>query len=255
MTLYLTGIPSIDAVFQSVFTTGYMITLTGTPGSGIELLSKQFSVQGIGNQQVLYITTSEREVDVIETMKRFNWKSDIKIISIGNDYYETVLAKEIAVSKYREEGVQAPKIIEMAEGNASFEEYYSPNYITKVIYEIFKIKPPMRVVIDSLDFFLEEYDSKSVISLLRLIRSHALKNESEVLITLTSDMREKWIESAIEDISDGVIKLIKSVKDGQIIQDLIIWRIRNHPEKTAVFKYGFTENGISITSAERFTVR
>ena len=89
-----------------------------------------------------------------------------------------------------------------------------------------------------------------------MIRSHALKNESEVLITLTSDMREKWIESAIEDISDGVIKLIKSVKDGQIIQDLIIWRIRNHPEKTAVFKYGFTENGISITQElDKFSIK
>jgi len=243
MPLLLTGIPQLDEEIKEVFSTGYLFTFMGSPGSGVELIAKQFAATGVDKQDVLYVTTGERENDVRETLKRFGWGTNMHIMSIGEDFYSSTLSKDINISKSREEGLNLNNIIEVTESNLLLEEYFTPNYLTKVIYELSKLTPPMRLVIDSIDFFIEQYEAKNVMPFLRLLRAYALQYEGEILITMTSNMYDKMIENLVENISDAVFVLSKDLIENHFEKKFIIWKIRDHPEKSKIFNYDFKEKG------------
>ncbi|MEM3067898.1 MAG: ATPase domain-containing protein, partial [Thermoplasmata archaeon] len=94
MKFVTTGIVNLDHALMNGIPSGYTILISGSPGSGIELFAKQFSSAHLQEEDTIYITTTERTEDVINTMKEFNWKTDIKIINIGEEFYRKFLQKE-----------------------------------------------------------------------------------------------------------------------------------------------------------------
>src|SRR3970282_367297 len=100
-----TGIASFDKALMNGLPRGFTVLVTGPPGAGTELVAKQFAAAGVKGENVMYFTTTERDEDVTSTMEDFGWKSDITIVNIGRLYYESVLAKKLEVSRYREEGI------------------------------------------------------------------------------------------------------------------------------------------------------
>jgi len=65
-----TGIEKLDRLLEGGAPKGFTILILGSPGSSIEILCKQLATSG----DVLYFTTEETEEEIINAMKRFNWK-------------------------------------------------------------------------------------------------------------------------------------------------------------------------------------
>ena len=101
MELISTGVNVLDETLGGGIPLGFTILVMGSPGAGMELLAKQFATSGKETENVVYVSTTERNEDVLSTIKRYGWTQDINIINIGTRYYEKVLARKLDVSKYR----------------------------------------------------------------------------------------------------------------------------------------------------------
>ena len=86
-----TGIEKLDKLLEGGTPKGYAVLILGTPGSSIEILAKQLAT--IGN--ILFFTTEETEVEILDTMKRFGWETEtIEIVDIATEYAEGILSGE-----------------------------------------------------------------------------------------------------------------------------------------------------------------
>ena len=236
------GLPLLDKALMNGVPCGYTILLAGSPGSGTELFAKQFAAAGGKKENVIYITSTERDEDILNTMRSFNWNPNIKIVNIGVEYYQKVLEKELMISRYREEGIPINEIFSPARKKKEKEI----NFLTKITYEISKLKPPFRIVIDSLDFFLNQYKYQKVISALRTIKAHTQYYGGVALITMLTNVYDTSTQSGIEELVDIILELEMFRAPKGYMKHLIVKKVRNHPEKTGIYKYDVKEKGIEI---------
>ncbi len=240
------GISELDKALMDGVPIGHSILITGSPGSGMELFAKQFAAAGIGKENVIYFSTSESGEEVINTMKEFGWETEIRVVNIGKMHYEQVLAKHLEISKYRQEGLKMSDIIgyKAKPGTAHF----AVNFLTSFTYEISKLEPPFRIILDSLDFFLEYYEPGDVLSAIRTIKAHTQHHGGIALITMLKDVFGTRIESGVEDIVDVIIEMERLREGSSYKRNLLIRKVKNHPEKTQVLGCIIDKNGISAKS-------
>lgn len=240
-----TGITALDKALMNGLPKGFTMLVTGPPGSGTELVAKQFAGAGVKDESVVYFTTTERDEDVTATMEEFGWTAQLKIVNIGNQYYESVLARKLQVSRYRQEGITMKDIMRK-------EDERSPtgpnvNFLTSLTYEVSKLKPPFRVVVDSLDFFLEYYAHADVLSALRTIKAHTQHEEGVALLTMLSGVYDTRTQSGIEEIVDCIVELERVRHENEFRRYVILRKVLNHPEKTGLYEYTITDKGITAT--------
>jgi KaiC/GvpD/RAD55 family RecA-like ATPase len=235
------GIPALNDLFPDGVPTGYTVLILSSPGTGAELFAKQFAVAGVGYEHVIYFSTLERKEDVLNTMREYGWKPEIAIVDISSEYYETVLAKDLEVSKYRLEGIDVGDVKRFT----ADEQVRRPiNFLTRLTYEVSKLKPPFRIVINSIDFFLEHYDHKNVLSAIRTIRAHTLHQGGIALISMQNKIYDTRTQGGIEEIVDCIIELERQREGLEFRDFIVIKKVRNHPEKTGIVGYQVTDDGI-----------
>ncbi|KYK30698.1 MAG: recombinase RecA [Candidatus Proteinoplasmatales archaeon SG8-5] len=239
------GIPALDKAIMDGIPKGYTVLCIGMPGAGVELFAKRFASAGAKNENVTYFSTSERDDDVLNTMKDFGWSTDMKIVNIGTMYYEKVLARHLDVSKYRHEGLSMMDIRQFKSRKSEEPEEFTTNFLTTLTYEVSKLSPPFRIVLDSLNFFLEYYPHDEVLSALRTIKAHTQHNEGVALVTLVKGVLDSRTESGIEEIVDAIIELERQRDGYEFKRNLLIRKVRNHPEKTGILAYTIDDKGIS----------
>ena len=246
MAVNSTGVRALDETLGGGLPVGFTALVSGSPGAGMELFAKQFATAGKEKENIIYVSTTERNEDVLSTMKRYGWKEDLNIINIGTRYYESVLARKLEVSKYRYEGLTREDIEALIHaGEIEREE----NFLSNLTYEVSKLEPPFRLVIDSLDFFLEQHQHKDVISALRMIKAHVQHSESVAFFTLQKDVYEKRTYSGIEGVVDCIIELDTWAEKSEFKRFIMIKKLRNHPERTGIFHYTIGEKGIAVVKS------
>ena len=165
------------------------------------------------------------------------------IINIGTEYYERVLARKLTVSKYRQEGITLRDLRNVTAEELSHE---STNLLTKLTYEISKLAPPFRIIIDSLDFFLTFHDHEDVLSAIRTIKAHTQHNGGVALITMLEGVYDTSTQSGIEEIVDIIIELDREREGLEFKRSLVLRKVRNYPGKTRVMPYTMTDNGFEL---------
>lgn len=242
MAVNSTGVKILDQTLGGGLPLGFTTLVSGSPGAGMELFAKQFASAGAESENIIYVSTTERNEDVQTTMKRFGWTEDMNIINIGTRYYENILARKLEVSKYRYEGLSKGDIDDLIHGGEAEKE---ENFLNHLTYEVSKFEPPFRLVINSLDFFLEQHPHKDVISALRMIKAHVQHSESVAFFTLQKDVYEKRTYSGIEGVIDCIIELDTWIDSAEFKRSMVIKKLRNFPERTGVFHYAIGPKGIT----------
>ena len=236
-----TGIPALDAALMNGLPRGFTMLVTGPPGAGMDLFAKQFAGAGPKDESVAYVATTERDQDVLQTMEDFGWTKDIAIVNVGRMHYESVLAKQLEVSRHRLEGISWRDLA----GAAPEGPLREVNLLTTLTYETSKLKPPFRIVVDSLDFFLETYDHPDVLSALQTVKAHTQREEGVALVTMLSGVYDTRTQSSVEEIVDAIVEL-ERVRDGDAFKRyLVIRKVRNHQEKTGIHAYALTAKGLT----------
>lgn len=235
-----TGIKKLDEVLMDGVPDGSSVLVIGTPSSGMELFAKQFA-SGVKNDKVVYFTTSETEDEVKSLLKSYKWREDIDIISISTQYYEKVLAKEFEASKLKKEGLSVSDIAKLG----TFEGREDINFLETLTYEISKLKKNYRVVVDSLDFFLERYPSEDVLSAVRTIDAHVHYTKGLALFTMIKDIYDKRIENSIAAMTDCVIELEVAKVGTGFENRLVVQKVKNMPQKIITLIYSITDKGVT----------
>jgi len=232
-----TGIPQLDEALMQGVPPGYTLLVRGKSGSGKELFAKQFAVAGVGKENVVYFPTEESDEDLLATLRRFQWPTDIKTVNIATQYYEKVLMKELRANIIKQEGL-TPQEIRRFRGVGEREKI---DFLREMVYEISRLKPPFRVIIDSLDFFLFHYAAAEVISAIRTIKAHTQYNKGLTLFTMTADAYERKVEASIEIVADIIIEMEITSLATHFENRLVVKKVRNYPEKATILIYTIDE--------------
>lgn len=235
------GIEALDKHLGGGVQEGSTVLVMGNPGSGTEFFAKQFA--SAGEDPVTYFTSTERDEDIHNVMKEYGWKTDLSIINIGSKYYENVLAKKLEISRFRQEGITLSDIRKFKDKDVQKDE----NFLTFLSYEISKLKPPFRVVINSLDFFLENYDSAEVLMAMRTIKAHTQHSESVTLMTMLKGVHESRIQSSIEDLADVILELDREKEGHEFKKYVMVQKVRNRPAMVGIIPCAFDETGIKLS--------
>lgn len=241
-----TGIEKLDNLLMNGIPRGYSILVQGTPGSGFELLAKQFAMAGAGVENVVYYATNESAAEVIATMRYFNWPTNITIVDINTQYYEKVLQKELEVARIQREGITISDITDMdVEEQDALDVYRVINFHDEMLYDATSLEPPFRIIIDSIDFFFEHYPPSEVIAGLRSLKTYVQNKRGTILVTSVKGSWETKIDHALQATMDIVLELEISRMGSTFENRLIIKKVRNRPDKNAILFYSITENGLT----------
>jgi len=246
------GIPKLDKILiDGGVPHGSTILVKGTPGSGMDLFAKQFTSGAETMEDVLYFSTDERLEDVIRLLKKYNWRTNLDIIDIASAYFDKILARELEISRLKRDGLTVSDILKLIEASRS-EDRESTDFLLDMTYRIADLSPPFRVVIDSLDFFLENYPTNKVLSSMRTVKAHTYYNKGLTLITLVLGMHEKKVENALDAIADIIIEMSIEQIASEYETRLILRKIRNQPGKAAIMTYHIaSDTGISPEKISR----
>jgi len=242
------GIPQLDRVLMDGVPRGSTLLVEGTTGSGKELFAKQFAAAGIGSENVIYFPTDESDEDLVTTMKRFKWKTNLKSVNIFTQYYEKILVRELMANRYKQEGLSAREITKFR-GTAMERE--KVNFLNETVYEISRVKPPFRVVIDSLDFYLTHYNFNEVLAALQTIKAHVQYNKGLALITMSSEAFDRRVQMSVESVADIIFEMEVKKMASSYENHLLVKKVRNYPEKAAILIYAITDNGITPEEVAR----
>jgi len=234
------GIPALDEQLGGGIQKGSTVLVMGTPGSGTEFFAKQFA--SAGQETVTYFTSTERDEDVLGVMREYGWRTDLKIVNVGTKYYESVLAKKLEVSRFRQEGISLGDIRRFRDEDSAREA----NFLTFLSYEVSKLAPPFRVVINSLDFFLENYESPEVLMAMRTIKAHTQHSESVTLMTMLKGVHDSRIQSSIEDLADVILELEHDKQGSEFKKFIIVQKVRNRPVMVGIIPTTFDKTGIKL---------
>jgi KaiC/GvpD/RAD55 family RecA-like ATPase len=238
MNLTTVGIPALDEHLGGGVQKGSTVLVMGSPGSGTEFFAKQFA--SAGTETVTYFTSTERDEDVLGVMREYGWRTDLRIVNVGTKYYEGVLAKKLEISRFRQEGITLGDVRRFREQDAAKEE----NFLTFLAYEVSKLTPPFRVVINSLDFYLENYDSSEVLMAMRTVKAHTQHSESVTLMTMLKGVHDSRIQSSIEDLADVIIELDREKVGHEFKKFIIVQKVRNRPAMVGIIPTTFDKTGI-----------
>lgn len=238
------GIPALDRALMNGLPRGFTVLVTGAPGSGLDLYAKQFAGAGSKDENVVYFTTSEQDEDIVGTMQDFGWKSDLTIVNIGNQYYETVLARRLEASRFRQEGLSMKDLQKLKPTDAGLRR--EVNFLTALSYEVSRLKPPFRLIVDSLDFFLQYYEHGEVLSAIRTIKAHVQRTEGLALVTMLSGVHDPRTQSGLEGIVDAIFELERARDEASFKRYLVIRKVRNHPDKTGIYPMSLAKGGLEI---------
>jgi len=244
-----TGIEKLDKLLEGGTPKGFTILILGSPGSSIEILSKQLALTG----KSLYITTEETEEEVLETVKRFGWdKSNIKIVDIASQYAQSVLSgeqKRVRVYEQRSK-VKLKELIEIGSSGMPPISRGDEDFLA-ILSDKIKSFKSNKIIINSLDFFLSQYSQEEVIRTIHAAKISNLKNKGVLIIIMTRGIHGDVFERKMEGIADCVLELEVLQKGSNFERFLAVKKMKNYAKKIGIARYAIDSDGFILEMVER----
>ena len=163
------GSPKFDKMMKGGIPRGFTILCIGEPGGGMDLFMKQFTSVAEDPENTILISTAESQNEILQVFRRFEWPLDLKVRTIGEEYNEKVLEKDLEASRFRLEGFSMQDIQRLAQ--TRFVEEDNTDYLTSLASQITTLGPFFRCAVDNLDFFFQRNEPHREISMLRVMQA------------------------------------------------------------------------------------
>ncbi len=238
------GLDEVDRELAPVMPPGWVGILRGGSGSGMSLFAKQFAQAGNGKIPVLYYTTYERTEDIEKAFRDFGWSTaGIQVVNLSEEYFERVLLRDLEVSRRRERGLTFKELTEVAAPPTGRRSY---NLTSRLLSDLAALDHPFRLVVDSIDFFLEVLDASDVMMMVRQIRHRVQALGGQALLCMVADVHDRRTTGLLEDLADLVVELAGGPATETYEHLFAIRKVRNHPEKTTVGVARMTAGGLVV---------
>jgi KaiC/GvpD/RAD55 family RecA-like ATPase len=245
-----TGIDKLDRLLEGGIPGGFTVVLLGSPGSSIEILVKQIAVSGI----VTYITTEETKDEIIDTMHRFNWPiPEIDFVDISEIYYTNVLKgeqKRVSIYEQRSK-LKLKELIELGSTEMPSTTTGNEDFLAILSNRTKDVAPNKIIIINSLDFFLSQYDQEDVLRAIFAIKVNNLKNKGALLIVMTKGVHGELFERKMEGLADAVLELDVIQKGSSFERYLSVKKMRNYAKKIGIARYVIDDSGFVLEMIER----
>ena len=235
------GIPEIDDPVGTALPPGWLSVLTGTSGSGAPLLAKQFAHAGAGLVPVLFYTTYERTEDVKKAFDDYGWDPDeITIVNLADEYFERVLVRGLEIARAREGGISLDDLTDESPRDRVLTPFSLTN---RMLSDLARIDSPFRLVVDSVDFFLEVMEPHELTTVARQIRHRCQTIGGHALLTAHSVTRERPVHGLLEDLADLVFELRAEPHTDRFRHLLTVEKVANRPDLTRIWSAELGEQG------------
>ncbi|MGP8159436.1 MAG: RAD55 family ATPase [Thermoplasmata archaeon] len=235
------GIPEIDQPVWTALPPGWLAVLSGTSGSGAPLLAKQFAHAGAGPVPVLFYTTYERTEDVKKAFDDFGWDPDeIRIVNLADEYFERVLVRGLEIAKAREGGIALDDLVDVRPQDRVLTPFSLTN---RMLSDLANIDSPFRMVVDSVDFFLEVMEPHELTTVARQIRHRCQTIGGHALITAHSVAHERAVFGLLQDLADVVFDLSAEPRHDHYEHALSVQKVGNRPDLTRIWNAEIGETG------------
>ena len=244
-----TGIEKLDKLLEGGIPRGFTTLILGTPGSSIEILSKQLATVG----DVLYFTTEETKDEVLETMGRFGWDPpEINFIDIAAKYSQSVLTgeqKRVSIYEQRSK-LKLKELIEIGSSGMPPVTKGEEDFLAILSNKI-KTAASKKIIINSLDFFLSQYSQDEVIRTIHAAKISNLQNRGALFIIMTRGIHGDVFERKMEGIADCVLELEVLQKGSTFERFLSVKKMRNYAKKIGIARYAIDSDGFVLEMIER----
>jgi KaiC/GvpD/RAD55 family RecA-like ATPase len=244
-----TGIEKLDKLLEGGIPRGFTTLILGTPGSSIEILSKQLATVG----DVLYFTTEETKDEVLETMGRFGWNPpEINFIDIAAKYSQSVLTgeqKRVSIYEQRSK-LKLKELIEIGSSGMPPITKGEEDFLAILSNKI-KTAASKKIIINSLDFFLSQYSQDEVIRTIHAAKISNLQNRGALFVIMTRGIHGDVFERKMEGIADCVLELEVLQKGSTFERFLSVKKMRNYAKKIGIARYAIDSDGFVLEMIER----
>jgi len=244
-----TGIEKLDKLLEGGTPKGYMVLLLGGPGSSIEILSKQLATVG----KVLYFSTEETEEEIVRTMERFGWtKEEMEVVDMATEFSKSVLSGEQRrVSVYEQRSkIKLKELIELG-SSAAPEIGKGEQDFLAILSNRIKNSKSEKVIVNSLDFFLNQYSQDEVIRAIHAAKICNLQNKGVLFVIMTRGIHGDVFERKMEGIADCVLELEVLQKGSTFERFLAVKKMKNYAKKIGIARYVIDSDGFILEMIER----
>ena len=203
--------------------------------------------------KTLYITTEETESELRDAMKRFGWeKADVKVIDIASKYSDNVLSgeqKRVSIYQQRSK-VKLKELIEVGSSGMPPIEKGGEDFLA-ILSESVSDKKVDKIIINSLDFFLNEYSKEEVIQTIQAAKIANIKNKSVLFMIMTKGIHGDVFERKMEGMADCVLELEVLQKGSSFERFLAVKKMKNYAKKIGIARYVIDSEGFILEMIER----
>lgn len=245
-----TGIDKLDRLLEGGIPSGFTVVLLGSPGSSTEILVKQIAAMG----NVTYITTEETKVEILDTMHRFKWTvQDIDFVDISEKYYTSVLkGEQRRVSIYEQRSkLKLKELIELGSTAMPTTETGGEDFLAVLSTKTKNVAEKRTIIINSLDFFLSQYEQEDVLKTVYAAKVNNLKKKGALLIVMTKGVHGELFERKMEGLADAVLELDVIQKGSSFERYLSVKKMRNYAKKIGIARYVIDDSGFVLEMIER----
>ncbi len=252
MGLNTTGIPPLDTFLQGGLPSGYMTLLLAPSGGGSETFAKQWAT-GRGGRTI-YVTTDETHQEVEDAVVDAGWDfQDIEVIDIESAFAALMLREQGPANERRRnfdprELVEASAIPELRDFE---EEDYASDFLGQLIRPYERGETPARLVIHSLDFFLNIYTLEKLAAVLTALKAANARAGGQVLMVLAKGAHGDKAERRLELLADCLIELEVNRKGTTFERFFLVKKVKNRPNSVGVSTYALDSTGFTLETLER----
>ncbi len=236
MKKYSTGITPLDAQLGGGFPSGSVILLLEEPGAGADVFSFHFALAGINNdEKVLYISTNDTKEQILQNIKLYfalddGVASKIEFIDLVSTQIFPQMDIKSDVKAFLKHMKHDPlKHVRTTIVNSNHE----------------------RIILNSLTYFILNYNVEDVVELINTMSLTAKKNDSVILLLMTKGIADEKLENTIKFIADGIIEMCISETGNEIQRLLKILKLKRVLVPKSILRYDLTEKGIRMESVMR----
>ncbi len=244
-----TGIEKLDKLLEGGIPKGFTVLILGSPGSSVEILSKQLTTTG----KVLYFTTEETKNEVLDTLKRFNWNpQELEFVDIAEKYSQSVLTgeqKRVSIYEQRSK-LRLKELIEIGSSGLPPTIKGEEDFLA-ILSNRIKSSGFQKIVINSLDFFLSQYSQDEVIRTIYAAKLSNLQNKGALFIIMTRGIHGDIFERKMEGTADCVLELEVLQKGSTFERFLSVKKMRNYAKKIGIARYAIDSDGFVLEMIER----
>ena len=250
-----TGIEALDIFLKGGLPRGFCTLLLAPAGGGAEIFAKQFCA-GTKGEKVVYVTTDESANEVRQAVREGGWDfSHVEVMDLQTEFAESVLAAQERPASTNPK-VDPRRLMEGAD-SLDYLRSKSPittaaaGYLQRLVGVQARIRAPDRVVVHSLDFFLNHHPVEEVVAALTAIKAATSRNGGLGLWVLSKGAHGIATERRLELLADCLLELEVTRKGTTFERFFMVKKVKNRAYGIGVSTYDITPQGFRLETLER----